>query len=177
MLAPFGFSVGDFITVLQLTRDVIAGLQAQGGAVNEFCNIVEDLEANITIFQQLENLDLPDKYNAQQRSIVTLAQSLYGLATDFLALIQKYRRDLTRPEARHSYRAVLKKTSWTMKTPKRLARFRTDIEAKSLSLRLLLSKINVSVIPKSCPLHYRKPSINMNVQRHFCLCSESWRSF
>lgn len=145
MIVPFGFSVGDFVAVLHLTKDVIAGLQDQGGAVNEFYSVVEDLEANITILQQLEKHDLPGEYDAQKRSIAVLAQSLYGLATDFLAVIQKYRKDLTRPEARHSYRAVLKKASWTVKTSKRLARFRTEIEAKSLSLRLLLSKVNMSV--------------------------------
>ena len=66
MLAPFGFSIGDFVTVLTLTKDVIAGLQAQGGAVDEFYNVVEDLEANLTIFQQLKNHKLPESYDAQQ---------------------------------------------------------------------------------------------------------------
>ena len=159
MLAPFGFSVGDFVTVLTLTKDVIAGLQAQGGAVDEFYSVTEDLEANLTIFQRLENHKLPEKYDAQQKSIAALAQSLYGLAIDFLAIVQRYKRDLTRPEARHSYRAVLKKTGWTMKISKRLARFRTEIEAKSLSLRLLLSKVNMSVIPNHTLYITEKPQL------------------
>ena len=157
MLAPFGFPVGDFVTVLTLTKDVIAGLQAQGGAVDEFYNVVEDLEANLTIFQQLENHKLPERYDAQQKSIAALAQSLYGLAIDFLAIVQRYKRDFTRPEARHSHRAVLKKTGWTMKISKRLARFRTEVEAKSLSLRLLLSKVNMSVIPNHTLYITEKP--------------------
>ena len=109
MIVPFGFSVGDFIAVVGLTKAVIVSLRAQGGAVDACLVVVNELGINISVFQDLENVDLPAKYEAQQRSIVALAQSLNNSASKFLESLQKYRRNFAARNATRFYRASFTK--------------------------------------------------------------------
>ena len=146
MIVPFGFSVGDFIALLAVTRTVISGLKAQGGAIDACLGVVDGLETNFSIFEELESLDLPATHESQQNLIVGLAQDLRGLATSFLESVQRYSRSFARPHAQKFYRAGVAKARWVTHMSKIVDKHRAEVESKSLSLRFLLSKVNLQVL-------------------------------
>ena len=143
MIVPFGFSVGDFIATLEFIQKAIAGLKAQGGALDEFHHIIRELENNALIFQYLESTTLPDKYISEQKAIVAQAQALNGLSKDFKATIQKYSVAFGKKGAEKFYHSIVAKTRWTATMAKQIAQYRVRIQEKSQTLQLLLATINL----------------------------------
>ena len=143
MIVPFGFSVGDFIAAIGLTKDVISSLKGRGGAIEACYELLNELQTDCETLKRLQSTKLPSRYAADQTAIARQADKLHASALKLFQVIQQYEVDFRRPGTEKFYRAVNKKSKWALVMLDRIDRYRTDVQAQSLTLRLILERINL----------------------------------
>ncbi|KAI1743574.1 hypothetical protein F4680DRAFT_408602 [Xylaria scruposa] len=90
MAAPFGFSVGDFITVGKLIGVLIAELRKNGEAAPEYQSLLIELEALDRALRQLQALTPANHELIQLTSIRATALACRRPLQDFLGRISKF---------------------------------------------------------------------------------------
>ncbi|CAO2647556.1 Nn.00g084780.m01.CDS01 [Neocucurbitaria sp. VM-36] len=139
-MPAFGFSVGDFIAAIGLIVKVSKAVKDKFGASNEYQHVILELQALEKTMRYLQALQ-PRKSNADH------VNALRGMALtcriplqEFLERIQKYEASLG-PFATHSRRCLKsagRKSQWAIFMSDEVAKLRTAIGAKVLSINLLI---------------------------------------
>lgn len=90
----FGFSVGDFLAVGQLTVNILASLRESGGAKSEYQDLIRELESLHYALQRLDKLQAKPGSSSRLDSIKYAALSCRRPLEQFLSKIQRYNRSL-----------------------------------------------------------------------------------
>ena len=145
MAAPaFGFSVGDFISVISTLNDIRKALHDSGGAEEEFREVLLDLQQLEIVLQWLERGDWGRSgdlghVNAVRGMSLTCQVPL----KEFWGKIQKYKvmtsdhsqiRDVT-----GKVKGVARKIKWAVQMKEEVSKFRTVIVSKVAALNLLMA--------------------------------------
>jgi hypothetical protein len=90
----FGFSVGDFISVIQLICDITATLRDAGGARSEYQELIRELETLKTALEHVDALRPGRERPETLTSVKCAALSCRQPLDDFLKRTRKYARSL-----------------------------------------------------------------------------------
>ncbi|KAJ5726319.1 uncharacterized protein N7483_007676 [Penicillium malachiteum] len=90
----FGVSVGDFLTVGQLTVNIVASLKESGGAKTEYQDLIRELESFHYALQHLDKLQSKAGSSSSLDSIKYAALSCRRPLEQFLGKIQRYNQSL-----------------------------------------------------------------------------------
>ena len=136
----FGFSVGDFIAVTKLIRDIISSLRDVGGAAYEYQELMLELEGLQRALLEVDRLrsstDTP-----VVNAIKCIALSCKHPLNDFLKEVEKYKAGLACTGTSHSVSrtsTVIRKATWSLSKKEETQKLRTYLNAHVGSINILL---------------------------------------
>ena len=155
MSVGFGFSVGDFVAALNLTRDVIDALQASSTARTEYRELLRQLYSLETALQQVNRLECDDTEDGgssldRGSEIIALRQTAaqcQRTIDDFFARIKSYQPHLTADgstqRASSRWKSRWKKVQWTLCCKDDVAKLQADLIGHTQSINLLLTLLQM----------------------------------
>ena len=139
MVPAFGFSVGDFVAVIQLINKISKAVRDAGGAVEDYQDTVSELESLKEIFKRLdsshaspswgENLSLPIKAHTE-----SVLESL----TRFSHVISKFDSNLGKTAPKGWTQGSWKKVQWSIQYAKEVEKLRASVGTCLSALNLLV---------------------------------------
>ena len=96
MLLPsgFGFSVGDFISGLELIRQLIKALEDSSGSSKEYRDLIRELYALERALLEVKHLNVDESLQPQKIAIIQTAVQCQETISFFLSQIATYQPSL-----------------------------------------------------------------------------------
>ena len=94
MSVGFGFSVGDFITALELVATVIDALRDSGEASSEYRELLPQLNSLETALVQVKRLEVDYSQQAELITLMQAAAQCQRTLNEFLKKIEAYQPHL-----------------------------------------------------------------------------------
>ncbi|MCJ1265253.1 hypothetical protein MMC22_005128 [Lobaria immixta] len=134
----FGFSVGDFVSAINLVNKVRKSLKDAGGAASEYQSAVIELENLATTLSHLEALQ-PNEDNIQHvNAIRAMAMACQFPLEEFRRKMTRYESSLGPLARQKSLYTIGQKTKWSVMFAEDVEKLRALIAAKHVSINLLL---------------------------------------
>ncbi|KAF4464232.1 hypothetical protein FALBO_8937 [Fusarium albosuccineum] len=153
MAAPgFGFSAGDFISAVKLISDITKALKDTGGAAENHCGVLTDLNLLKDVLEQLQREHTVAASSSTNNPFVTHArrQASLTLSTlaDFLNVISKFGAKLGPQRPSPWYRGVGRKAQWAVVYAKHVddLRMRVGTQLQTLSILTQLKERSTAAI-------------------------------
>ncbi|KAF2239142.1 hypothetical protein EV356DRAFT_515376 [Viridothelium virens] len=138
MTPAFGFSVGDFVTVIELCTKVGKALKRTGGAASEYQHVIIELQGLQNVLARLTALEPSESTVGYVNAIRGMALATQFPLREFLARLDKYDRALD-PFASSRVTGAGKKARWAIFIVEDVNKLRALISAKVISINLLLA--------------------------------------
>ena len=149
MPAPFGFSVGDGISVCLLIHDAIQALDSSRGSSAEYQEAIRELWALGRALLEVETLargfEATVELNALSHTARKAADQCRGCIETFLKKVRGYEGTLREGGSGNKLRDLKGKLGWALFKREDLARFRTEINGYSSAINMLLITASVYV--------------------------------
>jgi hypothetical protein len=145
MQVGFGFSVGDFISILYLIRDLIKALEDGAGSGKEYRELIRELHTLERTLLDIKGLKVDDSLQHQKQAIEQAACQCQNTVSTFLSKVEKYGSALSSKGAGNSVKEVLRKVQWTLWQKEDIKKFRAQIAGHSSSLLTLLATLQLLV--------------------------------
>ncbi|KIW13997.1 hypothetical protein PV08_06778 [Exophiala spinifera] len=146
MVVPFGFSAGDFVSVIGLIVKVGKALRDVDGASFEYQQLDLELQGLRRMLDIIQALRPTDDNIGHLDAIRCLALTCQIPLTAFLQRLQKFEQRLG-PFAKHSaVGGSLRKSQWALQMGEEVQQLRATVSAKVLSLTLLISVQNAETL-------------------------------
>ena len=146
MLPAFGFSVGDFISAIELIVKVTKALKSCGGAASEYRSLIEELRHLRLLLEQLEDIK-PSVSNLHHvNAIRGMALTFRVPLSEFFEKVEKYRSSMATSNTGTSWQGLHRKSQWAVVMPGEINKLRTIITMKIVTISLLLAMPLGSVI-------------------------------
>lgn len=142
-MVPFGFSIGDFVAAIGLTKKISKALRETGGASTECHLVLQDLHSLQQILEVLQHL-------RPLRGDLSHVNAIRGMALTCLMPLKEFSEKIDR-----SYESAFiagsqsglfkngrKRVKWALFAADEVARFRAVLAAKVVSITLLLGVFN-----------------------------------
>ena len=129
---------GDFVSVLNLFKEIGVALKAHGGASEDYQKTLQHLTAVHAILLQLEKIKSSTGGLTQINAIRGQAQLIQHDVEIFLKTIQKYKGTLGATAEKKFYRGVLPKINWSQCVVRQVEGLRTRIEIQLSNIHILL---------------------------------------
>ena len=161
MAAPvFGFSVGDFITGIQLTRDLIKALNESAGAKATYRRLITELLNLDDALNRVRHLKVDGTHNTQRIALEQVAVQCQSSITEFLRKSEKFKTTLgtgpgassgtldtaSQPPSTSSpskWRSTMHKIQWALLKDGEIQVLRTQILAHTTTINLILNTIQL----------------------------------
>jgi hypothetical protein len=138
VVPPFGFSVGDIITVLDLVKKIGKALHDQDGASTEYQRLIQNLQALQLIFQYLEGLESNEANRSHVNAIQAQAHLALKPLNDFLKGIAKYEKRLGSAASGGVLLGGARKAQWAITVTEELSRLQSNISMEIEKMNLLV---------------------------------------
>jgi ABC-type multidrug transport system fused ATPase/permease subunit len=138
MVVPLGISVGDFIAVIQVLRDIAAALDEHSGAQAQYQQTIRNLETVKAILSQLECFTSASGQSTLISAIRAQAQAIHNEVQTFINGVQKFRITLgpgVPPSKRHG---ILDKLKWSKKHAKKAEVLNASVAMQLRNIQVLL---------------------------------------
>ena len=144
MSAGFGFSVGDFISALELVADVIDALRESGEASKRYRELVRQLDSLESVLLRVKRLELDEAQYAEYIALQQTSSQCQRTIDEFWKKIKKYQPALgTKGSSRLKENWM--RIRWAVCKKEDVNAFKADIAAHTESIHLLLTTIQMSV--------------------------------
>ncbi|KAI4218626.1 MAG: hypothetical protein LQ349_008637, partial [Xanthoria aureola] len=164
MTPAFGFSVGDFISTINLIRKISKALKETGGASSEYQDAVLELNGLKHVLQHVEALEPTEDNLGHVNAIRGMALACRPPLQEFLKELDKYEGSLGPWPRRSSVRDFGRKARWAVSFGKEVDKLRAIVVAKQISINLLLATHSSQTLSS---LHHRtKQEYNASKARH-----------
>ena len=145
MVAPaFGFSVGDFVSVIQLVGKVSKALKDTGGAEDDFKLLYQELSQLQIVLEQLR--DLPPSASVSQNhfnAVRGMALAVQIPLQEFLDKIEKFKIAFESPKSHFSeLRKAGRKAQWAVWMQEEVNKIRSVVTMKIVTISVLLTLPN-----------------------------------
>lgn len=136
MLPPpgFGFSVGDFLSGLELIRQLIKALEDSSGSSKEYRDLIRELYSLERALIEVKSLNIEE--SPQKRAVEQVAVQCQQTISFFLEQIAKYQPSLG--GLGKSWRGSLRKVQWALYKKEDVQKFRAQIQGHTSSITILL---------------------------------------
>jgi hypothetical protein len=151
----FGFSVGDFITALEVVATVIGALRATGKAASQYRGLLKQLHSLQTALLAVQGLDIDESLVPFESALRQAASQCLGTMADFWGKLQKYRPHLgkTRPGPGFWLKDGVMKIRWIFCQDDDITKFQLDLMGHTQAIQIFVSVINQSAYPPPCANH------------------------
>ncbi|EXJ76644.1 uncharacterized protein A1O5_01152 [Cladophialophora psammophila CBS 110553] len=139
MPVAFGFSVGDIVSVIQLTAKVVSSLKGVGGSSSEYQHAVIELESLQRILEKVAKLTITGDNAVHVNAIRGLALACEPCLQEFHAKLKSYEASIGPYAPRGCLKGAFHKVKWAFLGSEDFSQFRKFIAMKVLCLSLLLS--------------------------------------
>jgi len=178
MPVGFGFSIGDFISAINLVQTVINALSASSTSSSELQELFRQLYSLETALQEIKKLEVSESLHAEVLALKQSAAQCQLTISDFLSKTASYQPHLLCPTngVSSSLRGRWKKVKWALCKKKDVVQFKTDLLAHTESIQLLLAIIqmkNADLDQKS--QHSVQRSLASQIQGGFSDCMSKLR--
>ncbi|CAO2652658.1 Nn.00g009410.m01.CDS01 [Neocucurbitaria sp. VM-36] len=168
MPVGFGFSVGDFLAVLNLVRIVIEALKSAGGAKEQFAELLEQLHALEKVLTRVKDIELDDEQDLDKIALQHAASQCQETIDGFLARMTKYQPHLgkvtpNRPDYLVRTKVAWMTLRWAVCRADDVAKLKATLNAHVVSMELLLLAVQM----KKASIDAKKES-----KRHDSLVSQ-----
>jgi hypothetical protein len=147
MPVPFGFSVGDCISVCILIKDAIRALDSTRGSASEYQEVIRELwaldRAILEVVNLAQGFETTVELNALIHTTKRTAEQCKTCIEGFLERIKGYEGALRGGGSGNMVRDVKGKVGWALCGREHLARFRTQINGYSSVINMLLITVSV----------------------------------
>jgi hypothetical protein len=145
MVAPaFGFSVGDFVSAIQLIGKVNKALKDTGGAEDDFRSLFLELSQLQIVLEQLR--DLPESSSPSQshlNAVKGMALAVQIPLREFLEEIDKFKIAFGNPKGHFiQLRQAGRKTQWAVTMQDKVTKIRGILTMKIVTISVLLALPN-----------------------------------
>lgn len=142
MPVPFGFSVGDFIAVIELISTIINALEDSRGSAADYRGTIASLESLRTALQGVRDIDCPDE--CQKHALRKVADESAQAMVDFLSAIVKYQPSLRQGGSSRKWKDVARKIHWSLHSNREdVRRFQAQIQAHTTALQVIMARIQL----------------------------------
>lgn len=138
MVVPFGFSVGDFISTLELVGTVIAALRSAGGSSDRYRELVDELYTLEKALIRVKNLKLDDSQEGDVQAVRQAASQCQKTIDKFWKKIAKYQQHLSAGGSGSRVKDSWMKIQWALCTREDVDAFRADIRGHIAAIEMLL---------------------------------------
>ena len=137
MAAPFGFSVGDFVSTLNLVRNIVTALRDSRGAVVEFRGITATLTGLEQSVQQLKDLDVgdPDLNSALQDANAQFTNTI----DSFVDQVLKFDVSLRQGGSSNKVKDAFRKVQWSLTKSGDVETFQAEILRHGMDIQRILN--------------------------------------
>ncbi|KAI1321128.1 hypothetical protein F5Y16DRAFT_73753 [Xylariaceae sp. FL0255] len=135
----FGFSVGDFLAVGQLTADVISCLRDVRGSKSEYQALILELECLQATFVRLDTIPT-SKWSVALESVKFTALSCRRPLETFLARIKKFERSLGPWAKEGGIRSAVDKVKFALRHEDEIQKFQSYLHIHIHTINLLLTE-------------------------------------
>lgn len=141
MLPPpgFGFAVGDFISGLELIRQLIKALEDSTGSSKEYRDLIRELYCLERALLEVKSLNIEE--SPQKSAVEQVAVQCQETISFFLSQIAKYQPALG--GVGKSWRDRLRKIQWALYKKEHVQRFRAQIQGHASSITILLMTLKL----------------------------------
>ena len=143
MLPPFGFSVGDFVSGINLVRELIKALEDSAGSSAEYRDLIKELYSLERALIEVKHLDLDDTQHSQGIALQQAATQCQQTIDEFLQKIQKFRPAFRVGGSKSSWRDSLRKIEWALYKKEDVQRFRAQLNGHTASIKILLMTLQL----------------------------------
>jgi hypothetical protein len=147
MPVPFGFSVGDCISVCILIKDTIYALDSCRGSSAEYQEVIRELwaldRALLEVVNLAQSFDTTAELNALSHTARRMAEQCKSCIEGFLDRIEEYEGTLGKGGSGNKLRDVKGKVCWALCGREHLGRFRAEINGHSSAINMLLITASV----------------------------------
>ena len=141
VVPPFGFSVGDFISGINIAIDVIKACKDADEASSQYERVLLEFETYLTILRKLQDPNVP-----ASTEINRLASNCEQPMRQFLTKVEKYRCSLTKPTGSQDFvhhtarnlRTFPRKAQWAIVAKKTVEELRLGIGPQLAAIGLLI---------------------------------------
>ncbi|KAF2802488.1 uncharacterized protein BDZ99DRAFT_551327 [Mytilinidion resinicola] len=140
-MATFGFSVGDFVSALNLTRELIRALKDSVGSSTDYRDLIRELRSLKRVLTEVKRLDLDESLKRQRVAVEQAASLCQNTITGFLRKIHKFEPSLGESGSavrRSKWRVSLRKMEWALYKKEEVAAFRARITGHTSAINMLL---------------------------------------
>ncbi|KAJ6032237.1 hypothetical protein N7540_002969 [Penicillium herquei] len=144
----FGFSVGDFLAVGQLTVNIVASLRESGGAKTEYQDLIRELESLHYALQHLDKLQSKTGSSSSLDSIKYAALSCRRPLEEFLGKIQRYNRslDVWAKNETNAIKGTLDKVRWAFGQKDEIQKLQSYMNVHVATINMLLAEYGLEKI-------------------------------
>lgn len=139
MTPAFGFSIGDFISAIELCRKIAKALQDTDGASSEYQSVVIELHGLQNALSRLAALEPTQSNLNHVNAIRGMALACRVPLQEFLGKLNKYDASLGAMSKLPSIKAVARKAKWAIYMEAELKKIRAMVAAKMQCINILLS--------------------------------------
>ena len=154
MTPAFGFSIGDFISLIgmrvwlseflmltktDLIRKISKALKQTGGACSEYQNVIIELKSLKHTLQHLEALEPTEDNLSHVNAIRGMALACQLPLRDFMTKLEKYENSLGPWAERSAFRGLTRKARWAVGFTEEVEKLGALVAAKQISINLLLA--------------------------------------
>jgi hypothetical protein len=143
MSVGFGFSVGDFITAIELVGTVIDALRSSSTASLEYRELISQLLSLETALIQVKRLEFEESQYAEVIALRQAAAQCRRTIDGFLKKIEKYQPSLNGSGEGSRVRDAWMKVKWAVCRKEDVARFKADLVGHTESIQLLLMTVQM----------------------------------
>ena len=138
MTPAFGFSVGDFVSAIQLIRKICKALQTVGGASTHYQRVLIELNGLSNVLLELERIEPTEDDAGQINTLRAMLHACQLLLHDFLAKLEKYQESLTPFSRSSTLQAAGRKTQWAVKMERETEKVRACVVANVVYINAFL---------------------------------------
>ncbi|OAL38172.1 hypothetical protein AYO20_02624 [Fonsecaea nubica] len=130
MPVPFGFSVGDFVAVMQLTSKIISSLKGAGGSASEYQHAVVELESLKRLLERVTKLTITEDNAVQVNALRGLALACEPCLQEFYQKLRSYEASIGPYAPRGRLKGAFHKVKWAFLGSEEFSQFRKFIAMK-----------------------------------------------
>ncbi|KAL9117662.1 MAG: hypothetical protein Q9187_005799 [Circinaria calcarea] len=146
MTPAFGFSVGDFISAINLIRKISKALKEAGGASAEYQDAVIELKGLKHALQHLETLECTEDNISHVNAIRGMALACQLPLRDFMKKLERYESSLGPWTDRTAFRNAGRKARWAVSFGQEVEKLRALVAAKLININLLLATHSLQTV-------------------------------
>jgi Fungal N-terminal domain of STAND proteins len=143
MSVGFGFSVGNFISALELVATVVDALRESGESSTEFRALVTQLQTLQIALESVKSLEIEDGQQGELIALRQAAAQCQKTIETFWEKVKRYQPHLRAGGSGSRVKDGWMKVKWALCKKEDLARFKMDLVSHTESIQLLLATLQM----------------------------------